>query len=74
MFNMEILYSILVAVPFVLLGAAIVTNFRGLRGFFASGREKGARGRNQMILALGWFFVVVPVYPVVYEVVRALFY
>ncbi|MGV9654881.1 hypothetical protein [Streptomyces sp. NPDC003554] len=73
MFNMEILYLILVAVPFVLLGAAIVTNFRGLRGFFASGREKGARGRNQMILALGWFFMLMPLYPVTYEVVRTLF-
>lgn len=71
---MEILYLILVAVPFVLLGAAIVTNFRGLRGIFASGPEKGARGRNQMILALGWFFIIMPVYPVVCEVVRALFY
>ncbi|MEU1410125.1 MULTISPECIES: hypothetical protein [unclassified Streptomyces] len=71
---MDILYSILVAMPFVLLGAAIVANFRGLRGFFSSGREEGARGRNQMILALGWFFIVMPVYPVMYEVVHALFY
>jgi hypothetical protein len=67
---MELLYSIGVAVPFVLLGGAILRDFRGLRDFFAGVDGKGKKGRLQMIRLVGWFFIIVPLYPVFYEMIR----
>jgi hypothetical protein len=69
---MELLYSAAVAIPFVMIGTVFVGNFRGVRSYFTRGKEKRARSRNQAILALGWLFIILSLYPVLVELINTL--
>ncbi|MFD0398773.1 hypothetical protein ACFVHI_11915 [Kitasatospora sp. NPDC127121] len=42
----------------VVLGLALVANFRGIRDFFVEGAEK--KSIPVIALIVGWFFIVVP--------------
>ncbi|WP_331736564.1 hypothetical protein OG426_54805 (plasmid) [Streptomyces canus] len=62
---MRFLYAILFAIVPVVLGIAIVTNFRGLGAFFSKERENVA----PVVKVTGWFFILLPAYPVTYELI-----
>ncbi|MEU0413579.1 hypothetical protein ABZ307_38110 [Streptomyces griseorubiginosus] len=63
---MGFLYAILFAIVPVALGIAIVTNFRNLGAFFS--KEGGDVA--PVVKVTGWFFILLPMYPVVSELIN----
>lgn len=53
------------AIP-ILLGVAIVTDFQGVRRFFP---KDGSKGVPLVIMITGWAFIILPLYPIIYETV-----
>lgn len=61
---MSLFISIVVAVPLVLLGVALLRNFRGFADFFSGEGRGDARKISKIV---GWLFIVLPLYPVIWE-------
>ena len=67
--------SLAIAVPFVALGTAIVRAYRGLRSSFYQPRmgppsEAAEQRYGGVIRLVGWFFIVLPLYPLTFETIR----
>lgn len=61
---MSLFVSIVVAIPPVLIGVALLRNFRGFADFFSGEGRRDARKISKIV---GWLFIVLPLYPVVWE-------
>lgn len=63
---MKLLFvAAILAVPIVL-GIAIVIDYRGVGRFFIKG---GGKGVPLVVKITGWFFIILPLYPIAYEAV-----
>nr|WP_260463723.1 RHS repeat-associated core domain-containing protein [Streptomyces sp. TRM72054] len=62
--EMSLFISIMVAIPLVLLGVALLRNFRGFADFFSGEGRGDARKISKIV---GWLFIVLPLYPVIWE-------
>ncbi|GEC08048.1 hypothetical protein SSP24_57030 [Streptomyces spinoverrucosus] len=61
---MNLIIVILVAVPLVLFGVALVRNYRGLADFF---NREGRRDVDKISKIVGSVFIILPLYPVIWE-------
>ncbi|MFE4329383.1 hypothetical protein ACFRQM_07950 [Streptomyces sp. NPDC056831] len=74
--TMNVIPVLFVGIPFILLGVILVTDFKGVRNFFARGSDKENTSDvkyHAPIIAGGIFLIVAPSVMIADAVVRQLF-